>query len=92
MGDFWDALWQQTYQVNPSFSFMCARSELRKQWKFTWYGLLPPSVPKSPIPIERVRSMILPGPALPKGKPALKLWDNLGSLVGETPAIELQKP
>ena len=23
LGDFWDSSWQQTYQVNPSFSEMC---------------------------------------------------------------------
>ena len=36
MLDFWDAWWQQTYQVKSLFSVMCACSELRKQWKFTW--------------------------------------------------------
>ncbi len=32
----WGARWQQTYQVNPLFSVMCACSELGQQWKFTW--------------------------------------------------------
>ena len=35
IGDFLDAWWQQTYQVNPLFSAMCARPELREQLKFT---------------------------------------------------------
>ncbi len=49
MGDFWGTRWQQTYQVNPSFSLMWAF------WKYVNNGNLPgksagaPSVPKSPI-------------------------------------------
>ena len=36
IGDFWDARWQQTYQVNPLFTEMFAWSERCKQWKSAW--------------------------------------------------------
>ncbi len=46
MGDFWNARWQQTYQVNRLFSVMCACSELE-------IYLQPPSIQKSLIVKDR---------------------------------------
>ena len=46
MGDFWDAWWQQTYQVK---FIVLACSELRKPIQNYLVGLLTPSLPKSPI-------------------------------------------
>ncbi len=50
MGDFCgNYRWQQTYHVNAKFSDMCEGSEIPKQLKFTFYFLLPKSVPQSLI-------------------------------------------
>ena len=47
MGDYWDAWWQQTYQVKSIVLGKCAQNYVNKGIDLV--RLLPPSVPKSPI-------------------------------------------
>ena len=49
MGDFWDAWWQQTYQVNFHRLRSSERAHMTENYGFYLVSLLPPSVPKSPI-------------------------------------------
>ena len=49
MGDFWDAWWQQTYQVKSGVLGNVRMLRTTSTMEIYLVSLLPPSVPKSPI-------------------------------------------
>ena len=49
MGDFWDAWWQQTYQVKSIVLGHVRTLRTTQTIEIYMVSLLPPSVPKSPI-------------------------------------------
>ena len=58
MGDFRDALWQQTYQVKPIVLGNVRMLRTMQTMEIYLVSLLPPSVPKFPIVLYWVCTVI----------------------------------
>ena len=58
MGGFWDALWQQTYQVKSLVLGNVSMLRTTQTMEIYLVSLLPPSVPKSPI-VSVIDSLVI---------------------------------